>query len=95
MRQWCLFSTAVLVCLLFAQPNGAFAADGAIPIWAPTTITEPGNYVLTRDIELPGVPTVIAIAASYVDLDLNGFRVYSSNTGIIAQDVNHVTIRNG
>jgi hypothetical protein len=36
--------------LVLLQPNAVVAADGAIPIWEPMTIANPGAYVVTRNI---------------------------------------------
>jgi parallel beta-helix repeat protein len=54
------------------------AGDGATPIWEPTTIDQPGKYVLTRDVVGSGI--VIDIEADHVDLNLNGFTI--ENTGV-------------
>jgi hypothetical protein len=87
-------STGVL-CLLFTA--GAMAGDGAIEIWEPTTITESGSYVVTRDIT--ALLTIITITADNVDVDLNGFTL---NTDTITHAAIHisapaknVTIENG
>lgn len=45
------------------------------PITAPTVITSPGRYYLTRDIATSGSQSGIEIAASRVTLDLNGFSI--------------------
>jgi hypothetical protein len=51
----------------------ARAGAGAAPISGPTTISSPGTYRLTRDIEADG--TAITIAARDVTLDLAGFTI--------------------
>ena len=51
MRKISILALAALVSLLAAQPMHLLAADGAIPIWEPTTIGEPGHYIVTRNIE--------------------------------------------
>ena len=94
MRHLCLLATVATVCLLFGHPCGLFAADGAIPIWEPTTITEPGSYVLTRDIVAEAGSIPITILASDVDLDLAGF-VISGFVAIVAEDVNAISIHDG
>src|SRR4030095_7331838 len=45
--------------------------EGRVPIFEPTTIVDPGHYVVTRDFVAPG--TAITIAANDVTLDLNGY----------------------
>jgi parallel beta-helix repeat protein len=67
----------------------ALAADGAMPIWEPTEISESGSYVLTRDIVTVVNPAIL-ITADHVHLDLNGFRVEGS-ADIFAADVIQVS----
>ena len=76
----------------------AVAVDGVIEISAPTTISEPGSYRLTQNIE--HADTVIRITVSKVSLDLNGFTI--SHVGDQPADgiavnplVRNVEIRNG
>lgn len=86
---------AVSVSMGWVSTRSTLAADGRRPIYGPTTITEPGSYILTRDIgDLSGVPT-ITIAASNVDLDLNGFTVTGSDPAIYAYSVRNLTIHDG
>jgi hypothetical protein len=49
---------------------------GAIPIRKPTTITEPGHYILVQNIMAKD--TIVNVQASFVDLDLNGFTLDTS-----------------
>ena len=63
----------------------SLAADGAIPIWEPTTINQPGRYVVTRNIT-HNVNPVISIDADNVFLDLNGFKI-EGDAQIFAADV--------
>src|SRR5882672_8519699 len=80
----------------------ALADEGRIPIFAPTTITDPGHYVVTRDFTAPGV--AITITANNVTLDLNGHTITGpggcgSGTDNIAIDnataTDGLVIRNG
>ena len=52
MKRLCI---AVIVIVIAQTGATMYAADGTIPIWGPTTITERGSYILTRDI--PGDST--------------------------------------
>ena len=62
------------------------AADGAIPIWEPTTIMESGRYVLTRDIIAESSePGTITITANNVDFDLNGFTIDSYQYTVLSE----------
>jgi len=93
---------AVLVVLLAASGPGALAAEGRIPVYQPTTISSPGDYILTRDIDVgsSGV-SVITITTDGVNLDLNGKTIASDGgTDLIliqygTPAVRGVTIRNG
>jgi len=71
-------STMLAVYLL--SVTSAVTSDGAIPIWEPTTITEPGKYVLTRDVRQLHSPDfgIITISGDEIELDLNGFTVEGS-----------------
>ena len=61
------YTTAV--CLLVALP--LLADEGRIPVYGVTTISQPGHYILTRDIP-SGSSTAITISSSDVTLDLGG-----------------------
>jgi hypothetical protein len=88
------------LCLLIALP--LLAAEGAIPVWGPVDIHEPGRYVLTRSVH-SDEPHTIGIHASDVVLDLNGFTVANFNPeqGIAIEflledfPIQNVTIENG
>ena len=54
------------------------AGEGKIPVWMPTGITQPGHYIVTRDISASAGP-VISIMADGVTLDLNGHTIASSD----------------
>lgn len=49
-------------------------------IAAPTTISSPGHYYLTRNITIAGAQTAITISASDVTLDLGGFTIRGDDT---------------
>src|SRR2546425_7019427 len=74
------------------------ADEGRIPIFAPTTITRSGHYVLTRDISVSG-GDVITVHANGVGLDLVGHTISSASTAsaLVQVDpgVTDVSIRNG
>jgi hypothetical protein len=66
----------------------------------PVTITEPGNYYLTRNLTGPCCPEGIVISATGVTLDLGGFTLAGPGAGFpagISVQNSHsgVTIRNG
>lgn len=81
------------------------ADEGRIPIYQPTTITQPGHYVLTRDVlhaEDSDAPAPIVIQAGSVILDLNGHAIrgrgnafYDIGLISISTAVGPVTIENG
>ena len=57
----------------------ALADEGRVPIFQVTSISQPGTYVLTRNIGAM-VGSAITIQASNVTLDLNGMTVTTSDT---------------
>jgi len=87
--------------------EGCFTGDGP---GFPITVTEPGIYFLTSNIEIAdGRQTAISINASNVELNLNGFSVTGNNTcdtmgnctitqvsgaGVFSASIN-VAVRNG
>ena len=80
------------------------AADGRIPIAGGTstvTISQSGSYVLTGNIAVSSGSNPVAISASNVTLDLNGYRISQSVVGgasPIGLNINgttNVVIRNG
>src|SRR5437764_964599 len=77
---------------------GLLAADESrIPIYAPTTISAPRDYYLTRDINTSN-GAAITIAASNVTLDLNGHILTGNlgNTGVYnSASVSGIHITNG
>ena len=80
------YRTALLLAIVLLPLGSLLAADGATPIWEPTTITESGKYILTRNIDGP-----INIAADGVDLDLNGFTVDTGPSGAVAIGASNVS----
>ncbi len=87
-----LASAATLMLTL----TSAWALEGKTAIYAPTTITTSGSYILTRNIS--GAAPLITIAASDVELDLNGFTLEATSaTGYVvtASNVDRLRIRNG
>jgi hypothetical protein len=90
-----------LVILILGLAAPLLAGEGRIPIWQyPTTISAPGKYVVTRNINSGGGPNpIIQVQAGNVDIDLNGFTL--DNTGSpmpvidIVSDFVDVVIRNG
>jgi hypothetical protein len=72
-------SIPMLICLV-ALP--AVAGEGRIPVWQyPTTINAPGKYIVTRNITGGGGIPIITIAATDVDLDINGFTLDQTAAG--------------
>ncbi|MBL8240169.1 MAG: right-handed parallel beta-helix repeat-containing protein [Bryobacterales bacterium] len=89
-----LFALPLLAACLVAQPSGLRS------IASPTTIDQPGAYILTSDIFIPGSAGVgIAVTASDVTLDLNGHTITApgnlTGAGIRIANAQNVTVRNG
>lgn len=84
--------------LVLAGTLPALAAEGRIPIFAPTVIVADGKYIVTRDIVGAG-GSVIDVLAANVDIDLNGFTLTEPAIAFpvinAAGFVTHLTIRNG
>lgn len=59
-------------------------------ILEPATVTEPGEYFLGRDISGP-----IVISANNVIIDLNNNAINGGTTGLEADGVENITIKNG
>lgn len=84
----------LLAALALLVPLAASAADGRIPIYQSTTISQPGSYYLTQDIS--GSGNVITIAAHGVTLDLDGHTITAtSGDGVSASLWSHLRITNG
>lgn len=69
--------TACLLAILLFQP--ALAERGSIPLWEPTVITQPGSYVVTRDISAASGP-ILDIQVGGVAVDLNGHTLSQTGT---------------
>src|SRR5262245_40994442 len=61
-------------------PCATLADEGRIPIAGPKVITQPGAYVVTRDILVPS-GIALDVRADGVTIDLNGHTI--SSTGIL------------
>ncbi len=90
---WAASAIVVLGCA--GAPSGA--ADGRVPVYQPTTISQPGSYYLTRDLTGAAGAAVIDIASDDVTLDLAGhtLRVTGAGYGITAGNRSGVRIANG
>jgi parallel beta-helix repeat protein len=85
------------------DPPGAPASTDGVrlpgtPITSiPITITQPGNYYLTRNLTIAPAENGITIASDNVTLDLNGFMLDGNNVGLtgVVSDTRGVTVRNG
>jgi parallel beta-helix repeat protein len=84
-----------------AMGSLALADESRRPIYQTMTITQPGSYILTRDLQTQPTP-IISIQADGVTLDLNGHTLQSSSTtGAVIQiptgfcGAQGVTIQNG
>ena len=79
-----------------AVNTGCFAGD--LPGFI-ITITSPGSYRLTSDLDAGIDQSAITISVSDVTLDLNGFRILGTGTafrdGILLSAASNVEIRNG
>jgi len=91
-------SIAVAAALALGLSHGD---EGRIPIYQPTTITQPGHYIVTRDIAVSS-GVIVRIMATGVTVNLNGHTLSSTsmaenliegNPG--PPDVAGVAIRNG
>src|SRR5262245_19851633 len=103
----------VVLCLLavltLLPPLGVLADEGRIPIYGPTTITQAGTYIVTRDFCFgPAAPPPCLIASYGIDnsandvvVDLNGYTLSMQGAGAIAIKVTTsaatrgIVIRNG
>ena len=78
-------------------PGTSPTGDGRIRIFRPVTITEPGSYVVTRNIVGTSSNPVVRIASSNVQVDLGGFtfRTGGYGAGVIAENVESIVVENG
>ncbi|ELZ26300.1 hypothetical protein C474_21426 [Halogeometricum pallidum JCM 14848] len=91
-----VLKTGAAVAGLAAWGSFPAAAAGATEISGPTTITEPGDYVLTDDIDAARGPAALDITVSDVTVDGQGHTV--SNVGgeciSVYRGANDVTVKN-
>src|SRR6058998_276615 len=88
---------AIALALVILPAAPILADEARIPIFQPTTITQPGYYILTRDLS-PASGTAITIQADGVTVDLNGRAINTapSQAAIVVNGgFQNVTIRNG
>jgi parallel beta-helix repeat protein len=92
LRHFVLLSFLILV--VSGKPG--YPAEGRIPIHEPTTITQPGRYLLTQNISAPS-GAAITIEANDVDLDLGGFGITANPSGycIYSDGYKNISISNG
>jgi Nitrous oxidase accessory protein len=88
----------VLFILTLLLSGYARADEGRVPVYQQTTITQPGYYLLTRDISATS-GDVITVQSSNVVVDLNGHLISQGDpakAGVyVTGAVNQVTVRNG
>jgi len=77
--------TAILTLGMLFAPTFALKADGGgrIPIYKAMTITQPGHYIVTRNLTAGSGAYTLDILSDYVVLDLGGHTIASSTTGVI------------
>ena len=90
---------ALWVVVVAAVPVPARADEGRIPIFAaPAVLTLPGRYILVNNLSMIVNGPAIQVAASDVQIDLNGFAVSGLNSPAILVSVanpGQLVIRNG
>src|SRR5262245_4847684 len=91
-----------MTCLLLAVAaiSEVWADEGRIPIFGPVIITQPGHYILTKDISAPIGGNGIAIQSDNVTVDLNGHQVtavanFTLSAIGIADGSRDITLRSG
>jgi len=90
-----LLRTAALLAAL--HPLAALADEGRVPLYQVGAISEPGGYVLTRNIDASATD-VIRVLSDGITVDLNGHTITLDGTGtgvLIGPAVQEVTIRGG
>lgn len=90
MRKLLIVSTT-FTALLASQ---LWADEGRIPIYRPTTITQAGHYVVTRDFAIPSGDGVV-VQANNVTLDLNGHTLSGGRYPVYIVEATEVTVKNG
>lgn len=91
---WRRAAVLLAAACLFLTPAGPRASGGRIPVCAPTVISAPGSYYLTRDI-FAAAGVVIDIQADHVVLDLNGHSIVNASSALGAncvQALNHTDV---
>lgn len=93
------WSAALAVAFVAASVTwqAAWADEGRIPIYRITSVSEPGGYVLTRNIDAAAAD-VIRVESDGVTVDLNGHTITldGSGSGVwVSPSVHEVTIRGG
>jgi len=88
-----------LIALAASATPPLVAAEGRVPIFAPTTIVADGRYILTRNIG-PAATALITVSSPNVDIDLNGFTLDNSGTPnpvivVIGPTIETIAIRHG
>ena len=76
-----------MIAAVLAAPAAVQAADGRIPIFRETLITQPGSYYVTRSFTASGGMPAITIATAGVTIDLNGHTITQSASSIPAIEV--------
>lgn len=88
----------VVLVAVFLACSQILAGDGRIPLSAPTLITQPGHYLLTKDLTLAS-GSLIDIATGNVTLDLNARTLTTASPSpairLLEGLSGNVTIRNG
>ena len=84
--------------------TGSVGAVGQIDIaYSPYTISQPGSYIVVKDLKVGPDMRCILIDTSNVTLDLNGHTLYGGGTTagtfgtgiVIANQHNSISIKNG
>ena len=90
----------LLMCLVLS--SYVFAVGQMDIAYSPCTISQPGSYIVVKDLHVPQDKIGITISTSNVTLDLNGHTIYGAGTtvgstsmGIFLGIGNNITVRNG
>jgi parallel beta-helix repeat protein len=102
MRKLVIVSSAAVALALCAP---ALAAEGRIPIWAPTSLVGPGTdgkYIVTRNVAPPGGSSAIFVSGTgteEIDIDLDGKTLFGDPLGaasiVDVSNVGTLVLRNG
>jgi hypothetical protein len=82
------------VAVVVAASAASVADEGRIPLYEPTTITDPGSYVVTNDIAATSGPA-IRVEALDVTIDLNGHTVTGDIVTAPTLGEHHLWLKNG